>query len=156
MKFLYYILNRKWLTYDLVIFTVFLGSAHLLIYFFVSSYINYGVIIICLNLCINALKKQFKFIKQYEKYFRVLRVFRFLTMLFMLLKFIWTYDWLFYGYCLSMFLFLAFVWFKYRRALKLLSIALIRNRKALKLWGIAFLKHRRASADKATSKKKSR
>jgi hypothetical protein len=77
----------KYIWKDLVFFGIFIGYTNFLIYSFVTSNLNYSVIIIYLNLIFILLSKKFKFIKQYNKYFRIFKI---LTMLFMLLKFIWT------------------------------------------------------------------
>jgi hypothetical protein len=123
MILIYNLLNNNFITHDLVYFWLFIEYANILVYWFITSYLNYGVFFIFFNLYIYALSKQFKFIKQYKKYFLV---FRFLTMLIMLLKFIWTYDLLFYGLCISTVILLGFALVRYRRvvAVKACSISM--------------------------------
>lgn len=103
MTFLYNLLKNH--------FGEFIGYDNILIYSFLTSDLNYGVIIIYFNLIFMLLSKQFKFLKQYNKYFRV---FKFLTILFMLLKFIWTYDLIFYCLCIRIVILLGFAFYRYR------------------------------------------
>jgi len=54
-----------------------------------------------------------QFIKKVQQYFRVFRI---LTMLFILIKFIWIYDLLFYCLCISTVILLGFAFYRYRSA----------------------------------------
>lgn len=113
MTLFFNLLNNHFLIHDWVFLGLFIGYANLLIYSFFTSYLNYGVIIIYFNLIFMLLSKQFKFLKQYNKYFRV---FRFLTFLFMLLKFIWIYHLIYYSLCISIVILLGYAFFRDRRA----------------------------------------
>lgn len=110
MTFLYNLLNNNFLNHDLIILGVFTGTASILGYLiFIFRFVS---IIIYFYHISN------KFIKKVQKYFRV---FRFLIMLFMLLKLIWIYDLIFYSLCLIIVILLGFAFYRYRGALSAIA-----------------------------------
>nr|YP_009487216.1 hypothetical protein [Russula abietina]AWB36118.1 hypothetical protein [Russula abietina] len=103
------LLNNNFLTHDLVYFGVFTGTASLL---------GYLIFILRLSSIIIYFDKYFinlsnVFIKKVQEYFRV---FRFLIMLIIFLKFIWIYEWLFYSLCISTLILLGYAVYRYRSA----------------------------------------
>lgn len=105
MTLLYNLLNNNFLTHNLVFFGVFTGTA---------SILGYLIFILRLGSIIIYLIKYFiiwnnEFIKKVLQYFRV---FRFLIMLFILLKFIWIYDLIFYSLCIITVIFLGYAFYR--------------------------------------------
>jgi len=109
MTLFYNYLHNNFLTHDLAYFGVFTGTASILGYLIFT--LRLGSIIIYFNKIFKILSNEF--IKKVWPYFRV---FRFLIMLFILLKFIWFYDLLFYSLCISTVILLGYAFCRYRSA----------------------------------------
>ena len=105
MNLFYNLLNNNFLSNNLEILGVFTGTASIL--GFLIFILRLVSIIICFN------HKSNQFIKKVQKYFRVFRI---LIMLFMLVKFIWTYDLKFYSFCFFTFILLCYALYRYRSA----------------------------------------
>jgi hypothetical protein len=109
MTLFYNLLNNNLINQEIVIFGLFTG---------IASILGYLIFIFKLNNIIISVIKYFiilnnQFITKIQQY---LRIFRFLTMLFMLLKFIWIYDLVFYSLCISTVILLGYVFYRYRLA----------------------------------------
>jgi hypothetical protein len=104
------LLNNNLITHDLVFFGVLTSTASILGYLIFILRLG-NIIIYFIKYFLNLSNK---FIKKVQQYFRV---FRFLTMLFILLKFIWISDLLFYSLCISIVILLGLTLYRYRRAL---------------------------------------
>ena len=112
MTLYFNLLNNNFLTQDLIIFGIFTGTASILGY--LIFILRLGNIIIYFYQIFFSINLSNKFIKKVQAYFKV---FRFITILFILLKLIWIYDLIFYSLCLSMVILLGFAFYRYRGAL---------------------------------------
>jgi len=112
---------------NLVIFGVFTGTVSILGYLFIIH--RLWRIIIYFNKRFSNLSC--KFIIKVQQYFRIFRI---LTILFILLKFIWIYNLLFYSFCISTVILLGFAFFRHRRAFaKCAALSLIINSQTNKI-----------------------
>jgi hypothetical protein len=104
MNLFYNLLN--FLSNNLEILGVFTGTASIL------GFLIFILRLVSIIIYFNPISNQF--IKKVQKYFRVFRI---LIMLFMLVKFIWTYDLIFYSSCLGTLILLGYALYRYRSAL---------------------------------------
>jgi len=114
MTLFYNLLNNHFLNNNFLIFGVFTGTASILGY--LIFIVRLGSIIIYLNEKFIILSN--KFIKKIQQYFRV---FRFLIMLFILFKFIWIYELIFYSFCIITVILLGYAVYRYRSTFAAIS-----------------------------------